>query len=171
MKLPPAEAWIESLGMLAHPEGGWFAETYRSPMTIPREALGPAFPGPRSVATAIYFLLRAGERSRLHRIRSDEMWHFYCGEPLTVAGLSPSGEPWSARLGLDIANEERPQYLVPAGHWFGARAEASAGYSLVGCTVSPGFDYADWELAEAGAIRRAFPSLSAEAEKILTALG
>lgn len=170
MTMPSAEEWIERLKMKPHPEGGFFVESYRARDVIPASALGPQYSGPRAVATAIYFLLRAGDRSRLHRMLSDEMWHFYCGEPLTVAGLSPSGDAWTVRLGIAVGKGEKFQHVVPAGEWFGAHMDAPRGYSLVGCTVSPGFDYTDWELADGATLRGQFASASSETRAIIEQL-
>ena len=122
---------IRSLGLRPHPEGGLFRETFRSPVMVetPR--------GPRSASTAIYFLLRAGEKARSHRVLSDEVWHHYDGAPLklTVEGNE-------VRL-----DKSHPQAVVPAGAW--QSAEADGGWVLCGCTVAPGFDFNDWELAPA----------------------
>ncbi len=149
-----AEAWIERLGLQPHPEGGWFREVYRSHEEIAQDALPDRFSGPRSFSTAIYFLLRAGEISRLHAIRQDEVWHFYDGDPLRLHRLRPDGEHIECLVGR--SEEAWPIAAVPAGDYFGADV-AGAGYSLVGCTVAPGFDYADWEMPSRDELFLRFP--------------
>lgn len=138
---------VKRFGLEPHPEGGFFKETYRAAGKF----------GERIFSTAIYFLLPEGKFSALHRIKSDEMWHFYLGGPLLVTEITSKGELIETRLGQNIAAGERLQYLVPAGNWFGARPITGAGYSLVGCTVSPGFDFADFEMGQRDELKRLFP--------------
>ncbi len=144
----PAARWVRLLGLTPHPEGGHFRETYRSAGSIPRAALSEGFAGDRSLSTAIYFLLEHPDVSRLHRIRSDETWHHYEGAAVEIVSVSPQGILTRQLLGKDPGRSERPQQVVPAGHWFGARVAEPGGYALVGCTVAPGFDFADFELAD-----------------------
>jgi hypothetical protein len=154
--------WVDALGLRPHPEGGYYRETYRAALALPREALGESFGGPRACSTAIYFLITAGSFSALHRIASDEVWHFHAGGPLEIVTLRPDGTRCDLRLGLDLAAGERPQHVVHAGAWFGSRlARESDGYALVSCTVAPGFDFSDFELAERGALRARFPEHAA----------
>lgn len=141
-----AREWIETLGLKDHPEGGFFRETYRAAETIARENLPPRFSGDRAFSTAIYFLLEGSDFSALHRIRQDEMWHFYDGCPLLVSSISPEGTLSVVRLGRNVQAGEVLQAVVPAGYFFGARPSDADSYSLVGCTVAPGFDFADFEL-------------------------
>jgi predicted cupin superfamily sugar epimerase len=148
-----AQDWVRHLGLAAHPEGGYYREVYRSPLP----AAAPWTAEPRSVATAIYFLLEAGQFSAFHRIRSDEIWHFYAGDTLVIEGIHPDGRRQSWRLGTDIASGALPQCIVPAGVWFGATLAGEGAYALVGCTVSPGFDFADFELADCGDLLARFP--------------
>lgn len=143
--------WIDRLGLSPHPEGGYYYERYRSRDVIPTDR------GERSVCTAIYFLLEAGQFSALHRIKSDEIWHFYAGSSLLVSGILPDGSIKGWQIGLDIAAGEEPQCVVPAGTWFGAEVVDPTGWSLVGCTVAPGFDFADFELADRADLVRQFP--------------
>ena len=147
MKEPSAEEWIRTLGLIAHPEGGWFRETYRALESIPADGLPPRYRGPRSFGTSIYFLLRAGEVSTLHRIASDEVWHHHRGGALCVHGIDAEGAHQRWLVGADLDAGQRPQAVVPAGTWFGAELLDGA-YALVGCTVAPGFDFADFELAD-----------------------
>jgi len=132
-----------------HPEGGFFRENYRAAGKITGSGL--------SFSTAIYFLLPAGERSRLHRIKSDELWHFYLGGPMTVAQISPDGRVEPVVLGQDSAAGQKLQHIVPAGYWFGAYPNEGTDFSLVGCTVAPGFEFSDFELAERAVLLKQFP--------------
>ena len=135
--MSPAEI-IALLGLEPHPEGGHFRETWRA----------PAPPGERAAGTAIYYLLQAGEVSRWHRVDADEMWHWYAGSPL-ARSLSPDGRSTETlHLGPDLASGERPQVLVPAGGW--QSATSLGPWTLVGCTVSPGFMFETFELASEG---------------------
>jgi predicted cupin superfamily sugar epimerase len=140
----PAEL-IARLGLRAHPERGFFVETYRAPLTI---AGGIPHGGPRAASTAIYFLVtRAQPTTFLHRLKSDELFHLYEGGPLEVLLLRDDGSAEVRRLGLDLAGGERPQLVIPAGTWFAVELAAGASHCLFGCTVAPGFDFADFELA------------------------
>ncbi len=146
--------------MQPHPEGGFYRETYRAAESVPAAALPERFGGERVFSTAIYFLLRGDEFSALHRIRSDELWHFYLGSRLEVVEITPGGELRVTRLGNDVAAGEVPQAVVAAGHWFGARLGSPRppeAYALVGCTVAPGFDFADFEMAERADLLAACP--------------
>lgn len=144
-----AAFWIEHLALRPHPEGGYFRETYRAPESIPAAALPARFSGSRAFSTAIYFLLTRESFSAFHRIRSDEMWHFYDGNAVTLWVLDEDGGGLaSVRLGSDPTRGEAPQAVVPAGAWFAAEIAAGGTFALVGCTVAPGFDFVDFELAE-----------------------
>ena len=145
--------WIETLGLRPHPEGGWFRETYRSAESAPAAGLPARFGGPRAFGTAIYFLLGADAFSALHRIRSDEIWHFYDGDPLEIVLLHPDGRREDQRVGPGSF-----QAVVPAGAWFGARVAVGGSCALVGCTVAPGFDFADFEMARRGDLLSQFPA-------------
>ncbi len=138
-----ANGWIERLGLLPHPEGGFFREVYRSHERIAEDALPERFGGGRVFSTAIYFLLTAGEVSRLHRICQDEVWHFYDGDSLRLHRIRPDGEHVEQLVG--ISGGDLPLAVVPAGDYFGAEV-AGDGYSLVGCTVAPGFEFDDFEM-------------------------
>ena len=130
--------------MVPHPEGGFYRETYRAEQTLPGTG--------RSVCTAIYYALGAGEHSRLHRIDADELWHFYGGDPLLVVELVAGARPRVTRL-----SSEAPQHLVCAGTWFGAMPADGSEYCLVGCTVSPGFEFAHFELGAQRDLLNVFP--------------
>ena len=152
-----ASTWIDRLGLREHPEGGYYSETYRSNLIIGQAALPEAFAGPRSCSTAIYFLLEGGRRSRLHRIRSDEVWHFYTGASLTLHVIDPVGEYSRIVLGEDAAGGQVFQAVVKAGCWFGATVDDPQSCALVGCTVSPGFDFRDFELGDRQELVSRFP--------------
>lgn len=143
-----AQYWVDKYQMQAHPEGGYFAETYRSAERILHSALPSRFSGDRSFSTGIYFLLENHHFSAFHRIQADEMWHFYAGGPLNVYVIHEDGNLEIIKLGANPDNGEVFQAVVPAGTWFGSKPAAESDYSLVGCTVAPGFDFADFELAE-----------------------
>lgn len=153
-----ADYFIKELNLLAHPEGGFYKETYRSTGIILREALPAYFNGDRSFSTGIYFLLRSGEFSHLHKIASDEMWHFYYGSALTVYVIDPKNTSLNEiNLGRNLSNGEVFQAVVPQGCWFGAKVNSADGFALVGCTVSPGFDFNDFEMAKRDELLAAFP--------------
>ncbi|MHC4079964.1 MAG: cupin domain-containing protein [Planctomycetota bacterium] len=154
-----ADLLIEMLELLPHPEGGFYRETYRAPGTIAAEALPGRFGGARAYSTAIYFLLRGDQFSALHRLRCDELWHFYLGAPLELIEITGGGRLVVTRLGPALTAGEVPQAAVPAGHWFGARlAERRPdAFALVGCTVAPGFDFADFEMARRDDMLAAHP--------------
>ena len=152
-----AQQYIQSLNLQPHPEGGYFAETYRSAETIPRHALPGRFGGARAFGTAIYFLLESHHVSALHRIQADEIWHFYAGGPLEVFVISLTGNLTVIRLGNNPEQGEVFQAVVSAGCWFGAKPAPGADFSLVGCTVAPGFDFADFEMADPAPLLAEFP--------------
>ena len=131
---------ISTLGLQPHPEGGHFREVFRSASSVqPQDARGE-----RSALTTIYFLLRAGEQSRLHRVASDEVWHFYEGDPLELVWAGPEGE-WVQQTQLGpVSSGMAPVAVVPAGCWQAARPTGA--YTLVGCSVGPGFDFADFQM-------------------------
>lgn len=135
--------------MLPHPEGGYYKETYRSKDEVDHTELPNRFPGKRVMATAIYFLLEQGNFSAFHRIKSDETWHFYAGQSLEIMVLHCDGQLEIIQLGNKIHLGEKFQATVPAGAWFASRPALESTFSLVGCTVAPGFDFEDFELAKA----------------------
>lgn len=146
----------ELLNLQPHPEGGYYKEVYRSKGTIPQTAL-PGFGGHRNYSTGIYFMLTGTNFSAFHRINSDELWHFYYGDACEVHVIHINGTHEVIRLGSDIINGEVFQAVVPAGAWFASRCSNANGYSLVGCTVAPGFDFADFEMAEREALIAEYP--------------
>jgi predicted cupin superfamily sugar epimerase len=152
-----AREWIDRLKLSRHPEGGFFRETYRSAEILAKECLPDRFTGPRCFSTAIYFLLTSDDFSALHRIRQDEVWHFYDGACLTIHIIRSSGEYARIKLGRDGQNGTVPQAVVPAGELFGATVDERDSFSLVGCTVAPGFDFADFALPSRGALIEQHP--------------
>jgi predicted cupin superfamily sugar epimerase len=161
-----AAYFVQAFTMQPHPEGGYFAETYRSSETIPQSALPDRFKGSRTFGTAIYFLLESHHISALHRIQSDEIWHFYAGGPLEVFVISPAGELNVIRLGGNVDQGDVFQAVVPAGCWFGSKPAAGSAFSLVGCTVAPGFDFANFEMADRDALLQAYPQHREVIEKL-----
>ncbi len=158
---------IHKYDLQQHPEGGWYKETYRSSEIFPASALPERFKGGRFFSTAIYFLLEENDHSAFHRIKSDECWHFYAGEPLLIYILNEKGEMKVVQLGSDIGKGQVFQYVVPANTWFASRPAAGTAFSFVGCTVSPGFDFADFEIADSEALSKLFP----EHETLIRELG
>jgi len=152
-----ARYWIEKLQLEAHPEGGYFRQTYRSDVMLAKEALPEGFTGPRAVSTAIYFLLDGEGFSALHRLRSDEMWHFYAGEPLVVHVISPEGKYSSILLGRDPDAGRVLQAVVRAGCWFASHVADWKSWALVGCTVAPGFDFEDFVLGSREELVERYP--------------
>lgn len=151
------EQLVEHFQLLPHPEGGFFAETYRSKESINQSALPERFSGSRSFSTSIYFLLDQGNFSAFHRIKSDECWHFYAGQTLLIYILNAEAILTIVRLGSNIAAGEVYQYVVTAGCWFASEPAPQSLFSFVGCTVAPGFDFADFELADADTLYNQFP--------------
>jgi hypothetical protein len=152
-----AEYWINRLQLATHIEGGAFREIYRSQLLAPLAALPPTFTGDRSYCTSIYFLLKQDQFSAFHKIKSDEVWHFYYGDALIVYEIDAQGKLIEHRLGCDPDNNETFQCVIAAGNWFAARLAPGSSYALVGCTVSPGFDFADFELANRDELVRLYP--------------
>ena len=162
---------IRRLGLKKHPEGGYFRETYRANEGISAARLPARYRGKRNFSTAIYYLLPEGHFSGFHRLKSDEMLHFYAGAPLTVFMISAKGRFRQLRLGSRLEKGEQPQALMPRGTWFAAVSKGdrfesgklnlspkNPGFSLLGCTVAPGFDFADFEMTPREALLRKFPA-------------
>lgn len=152
-----AAGWIRRLDLQAHPEGGLFRETYRADACFAGSAEDD-FPAGRSHSTAIYFLLEQGNFSAFHRIRSDEIWHFYDGDGLDIHVIDARGAYRCLHLGLDASLGQQPQVVVPAGCWFASEVVDRGSFALLGCTVAPGFEFADFELATAKQLSSMFPS-------------
>lgn len=156
MQLLTAHSLINQLGLVRHPEGGWFTETYRATEQVSGTALPQRYGGDRSFCTSIYFLLEQEDFSALHRIKSDELWYFHTGCALLIHVILPDGSYQGLQLGPNLEAGERFQAVVPAGSWFGAELKG-AGFGLVGCTVAPGFEFSDFELAEQDGLMSRYP--------------
>ena len=137
---------IQTHGLIPHPEGGFFKETYRS-----------------EFSTGIFYLLPQGQKSSFHRIKSDEMWYFYGGDSLTVVEITPEGMLKETRL-----DKNHVQYVVPAGVWFGAYLESASQYAFVGCTVAPAFHFEDFELARKDEFLASYPQHTAMIQRLIT---
>ncbi|EPY2304527.1 cupin domain-containing protein [Clostridium sporogenes] len=163
-----ANYFIEKLDMTAHPEGGYYKESFISAENITDSDLTTTFEDKRILWTSIYFLLRNGEVSNFHRLKSDEMWYYHSGSPLTIYMITPEGELITEQLGLDIEKGEKPQVLVPKNYIFGS-AMNNKGYALVGCMVSPGFEFRDFELFERNTLLNLYPKYKETIEKLTRA--
>jgi len=162
-----APYWIQKLRLEPHPEGGYYRQTYQADLRLAKEALPSQFKGSRSASTAIYFLLEGENFSAFHRLQSDELWHFYVGEALLVHVIEPDGRYSQIRLGSDLEAGEVLQVVVKAGCWFASHLFASQPvasqlrdrkpFALVGCTVAPGFDFDDFELATRAELVQRYP--------------
>ncbi len=149
--------WVEKLNLISHPEGGFYAETYRAEGIIPKKTFSKKFSGNCAYSTAIYFLLTGNTFSAFHRIASDEMWHFYDGDPLSIFFFDELGNLQEKVLGMDIEKNQFPQIVIPAGLWFASRCQNPNGFTLSGCTVAPAFDFADFELAKYEELSKEYP--------------
>ena len=148
---------ISRLDLKPHPEGGYFKESYRSVGMIEESSLDEDYTGKRSYSTCIYFLLTSDAFSAFHRIKQDEIWHFYQGSPIVFHTISESGIHTKTIIGNDLSRGQVPQWVVKGGTWFGAEVMNENSFSLVGCTVSPGFDFADFELPALQELIQLFP--------------
>lgn len=164
-----ADDIIELLGLEPHPaEGGWFVETYRAPEAIAAGALPDRYRGDRAHGTAIYYLLTPDTFSALHRLGSDEVFHFYLGDPVAQLQLFPDGAGRAVTLGADLAAGQRPQQAVPRGVWQGARLCDGGRFALLGCTVAPGFEFADYEHGDRASLTEAYPGFAADIAGLTT---
>lgn len=152
-----AKFWVDHLGLEPHPEGGFYRQIYFAGEFIAKPHLPQRYTGQRPFSTAIYFLLEYPDFSAFHRLKSDEVWHFYTGGSLTLWLISPEGELSSLHLGPDPSQGQSFLGVVPAGYWFAASLDAPETFALVGCTMAPGFDFADLELAQREQLAQQFP--------------
>jgi predicted cupin superfamily sugar epimerase len=152
-----AQYWIDRLSLSPHPEGGYYRVTYKSDLTIVQDVLPSGFHGNRFASTAIYFLIAQKDFSAFHRIASDELWHFYAGSGLVVYVIDPEGNYFELHLGDAFEAGEVFQAVVKGGCWFASRLKDPAGFALVGCTVAPGFDFADFEMAKRSELVATYP--------------
>jgi uncharacterized protein len=168
--MPTAREIIDALGLQPHPiEGGFFRETYRSEGVIPSASLPGMYQakGDRSYGTAIYYLLTAETFSEMHRLPTEEVFHFYAGSPMRMLQLFPDGTGREVIIGPDVLAGQQPQVVVPPGVWQGSRLEPGGEFILLGATMAPGFDYADYEQGRRGELMAQYPE-HAEAIRILT---
>jgi uncharacterized protein len=152
-----AEEYINHLHLEPHPEGGYYKQSYCSNERIPLTVLPPRFTGSRPFSTAIYYLLNHEDFSGFHRIKSDECWHFYAGQTLYIHVILQDGNYYNIKLGNDLLKQEVFQYIVPANSWFAVENAPGTNFGLVGCTVAPGFDFADFEMADKITLQGEFP--------------
>ena len=141
-------------------EGGYYVETYRSPELLKPECLPGRYRGPRNASTAIYYLLEPDTFSSMHRLLSDEIFHFYSGDPVEMLQLWPDGSGKLALIGADLEKGMLPQVVVPRGVWQGARLVPGGEFALLGCTVSPGFEFADCEAGSRHLLSQAYPAFT-----------
>jgi predicted cupin superfamily sugar epimerase len=157
-----AEEIKQLLNLEAHPrEGGYFRQTWKSEEEIPLSALPSRYGGARAAGTAIYYLLEPSTFSEMHRLISDEVFHFYFGDPVEMLQLWPDGSSRVVQLGSDLASGTMPQLVVPKGVWQGSRLAPGGRVALLGCSVSPGFDYADYETGRRAELVREYPESAA----------
>lgn len=154
-ELRNATYWRKRLNLTSHVEGGAFREIYRSDLLLPQQVLTETHKGDRNALTSIYFLLEFGEFSAFHRIASDELWHHYDGGDLCIYEIDSAGK--LTRHVLGTSPEAEPFALIRAGSWFGSRVENIGEYTLCGCSVAPGFDFQDFELAERAELQHLYP--------------
>ena len=156
-----------TLGLLPlQDEGGYFRETYRAPLTLSKECLGGTFADARSAGTAIYYLLTPDSFSAVHRLRSDEIFHFYLGDPVEMLQLHPDGTFDEVAIGADFRAGQRPQALVRAGTWQGAALVPGGAFALLGTTVTPAFEFEDFELGRRAELVELYPAASHTIERL-----
>ncbi|MFB3896728.1 MAG: cupin domain-containing protein [bacterium] len=152
------EEIIKILNLKPHPaEGGYFAETYRAKEIIPKSGLPGRYDHNRVMSTAIYFMITADTYSAMHRLKSDEVFHFYFGDPVEMLNLCPDDSGRVITIGNDLMNGMQPQVVVPNGVWQGARLHQGGKFALLGTTVAPGFEYPDFELGNRDKLIKQYP--------------
>jgi predicted cupin superfamily sugar epimerase len=152
-----AASIISQLELLPHPEGGWFRETYRSEDVIPDDSLPDRYKSQHCFSTSIYFLLESHNFSAFHRISSDETWHFYLGSPVVIYIISQEGDLAQVTTGNNLSEGQCLQYTIPRNCWFAAKVVDKNSFTLVGCTVAPGFEFGDFELASRKQLSDLYP--------------
>jgi len=152
-----ADEIIKKLELQPHPEGGYFKETYRSSEIIDVESLPKRYSGNRAFSTQIFFLLKGNQFSTFHKLNSDETWHFHLGCSVEIISISPDGTLTRTILGINLYDEQLPQHTIPAGVWFAAKPLELLSYTLVSCSVAPGFDFTDFELGDKDLLKKQFP--------------
>lgn len=153
-----ADTWIKELGLLPHPEGGFYKEIYRSSESIPDKGLPSRFHGNRDMATSIYFLLKEGDLSAFHKLLSDEIWHYYAGGPCAIHIITENGKLVHKYLGPDYRNNQHFQVVVLHDCWFAANPLPGSSFTLAGCTMAPGFSFEDFLLGDPEELIRQYPA-------------
>jgi uncharacterized protein len=151
-----ADIYIEKLKLIPHPEGGYFREVYRSDELL-KDGLPDRYEGSRAFSTSIYFLLKENQKSLLHKLKSDEIWHFYDGSSVKLYTIDSEGKVLQRLLGKNIDAGESMQLVIKKGYWFCAELSDENSFSLFGCTVAPGFDFSDFELGERKELLQLYP--------------
>jgi len=162
-----ADFYIQKLGLTKHPEGGYYKEVYRSEDVIEEESLPDRYTSKRNVSTSIYFLLDKEDVSHFHKLQSDEIWHFYEGSSLTIHMIDEAGNYTLKRLGREVTDGEVFQFVIPKFTWFAAEVNDKTSFTLIGCTVAPGFDFADFELGKKEEMTNQFSPLKEIIEKFV----
>ncbi len=155
-----AAYWINKLNLLAHPEGGYYKEIYRSEEFIEQTVLPNRYSSKHSLSTSIYFLLNKNQISAFHKLQSDEIWHYHTGASLKIHIISNDGNYKEVKLGLSLEDGESPQIIIPHNHWFAAELLDKSSFTLIGCTVAPGFDFTDFILGKQDILKKLFPQHS-----------
>lgn len=164
-----AEYYIQKLNLAPHPEGGYFKEIYRSTGVIRADCLAEEYGGNRNFCTSIYFLLKGNNISAMHRLRSDEIWHFYDGCPVQIISINEKGVLNEIILGKDLSKGESFQSVIPKNSWFGAELADKKSFALVGCTVSPGFEFEDFEIGKRKDLLKNFPGFERKIKNLTNA--
>jgi predicted cupin superfamily sugar epimerase len=154
-----ADYYIDKLALQSHIEGGFFSEVYRAEEKISADDLPIRFENSRCFSTSIYFLLKKGYHSKFHILKSDELWHFYDGAAITIFLISPEGNVSELKLGKNLESGEKFQIVIPHGYWIGAKVTGEGDFTLIGCTVSPGFEFQDFILGDKEKLLMQFPKL------------
>jgi predicted cupin superfamily sugar epimerase len=158
--------WIQALRLVPHPEGGFYREFHRSAHILNSEWLPPGFSGQRKLGSVIHYLLTNNQCSAFHRLKSDEIWHFHDGSPFVLHLINPKGVYSVVRLGINIAAEEVPCFVIPSGYWFGAEVAEENSFSLASCTVIPAFSFEDFEMPTSDELISIFPHLAKEIQHL-----
>lgn len=161
-----ATTLVKKLDLQPHPEGGYFKEVYRSTEKIKISDLPGRYESERCFGTSIYYMLEGEQFSSFHKIKSDEIWHFYLGSAIVLHLISDDGNYSKITLGQNVENDEHLQFTIPHGTWFAGEVKDKSSYSLVGCSVSPGFDFADFEMGEREKLIESFPNHKIIIEKL-----
>lgn len=152
-----ADYWIQHLNLTPHPEGGFYNEIYRSSINISKNELPVGYTGDRRVATSIYFLLRSQDISKMHRLRSDEIWYYHAGSSAKIYIIDPEGKKHTKFLGSHIEKTDQFSVFIPAGHIFAAEVPEKDSFCLMSCVVAPGFEFEDFEMFERDDLMQAYP--------------